>query len=1221
MEATALSVGKSVLDGALGYAKSAIAEEVALQLGVQRDHAFIRDELEMMQAFLMAAHGERDNHNVLMAWVKQVRDVAYDSEDCLQDFSIHLRKPSWWRFHRTLRERRRIAKQMKELRARVEDVSQRNLRYQLTETSGSKPATAAELSSITAAAIFGIDEACRAAKHDESKEDLVSLIKKEGDDLKVIAVWGTSGDLGQTSIINTAYEDPDIKKKLSCRAWVRVLHPFNPNDFIQSLVKQFRSAMGVDVLLETETTGQELVKEFTGYVTEKTYLIVLNDLSTFEEWNGIKACFPNNKKGSRIIVCAPHVEVASLCAGQESQVLELKQLSADQTIYAFYEKDSWDQTKLPMAMSSSNETISANNSMVPTNEIPGGQSKGSNERNAITKSFTRIKTMASALEESQLIGREKEKSDVVQLVSNQPHQEPPVISVWGMGGLGKTTLVKDVYQTQKLIGMFEKRAFVTVLRPFNLKELLKSLIMQLNAESFEKKGAIDSGHGTKNTIATMGFEALIKELARLLEGKKFFIVLDDLSSTTEWDHIIRSFPKFDNACRIVVTTREESIAKHCSEKQENIYKLKVLEYKDALDLFIKKVFKEATELDRHPELIEEAKLILKKCSGLPLAIVTIGGFLANLPKKAMEWRKLNDHISAELEMNPELGAIRTILGKSYDGLPYHLKSCFLYMSIFPEGHKISRGRLMRRWTAEGYSREFRDKSAEEIADMYFMDLIGRSIILPSQQSIHSRKGIDSCQVHDLMREISISKSTEENLVFRLENGCSLNTQGAVRHLTISSNWEGDQSEFESIVDFSRIRSLTVFGKWRSFFISDKMRLLRVLDLEGTSCLVDHHLQHIGKLLHLKYLSLRHCDDIYQLPDSLGNLKQLQTLDIKGSGIIMLPKTIIKLRKLQYLRGGILDYFSGADPHEVAVQLLPKLCMACCAPRQHIREALYSDGDANRRDLCYFCCFSLLPMLARQGDPCSIVVPKGIRKLKALHTLGSVNIAGGSGKAILQDIKRLTRLRKLEVCGVNKKNCEEFWSTLADLSSLESLTVKSVGSAALHGCLDGVSSPPKNLQSLKLFGNLFKLPEWIKELQNLVKLKLRDTKLSELDATIQVLGKLPNLAILRLWDNSLEGEQLHLNFHQEAFPNLMVLELGMLSNPELVDFKEGATPKLEQLQFYDSPSKTNAGMFRGLAYLQSLKEFILDNDDYKEEFLKDVGGQLAENPNRPILKRG
>uniref|UniRef100_A0A0D9XAA1 Disease resistance N-terminal domain-containing protein n=1 Tax=Leersia perrieri TaxID=77586 RepID=A0A0D9XAA1_9ORYZ len=133
MEATALSVGKSVLNGALGYAKSALAEEVALQLGIQRDHAFIRDELHMMQSFLMAAHDERSEHKVVKAWVQQVRDVAYDVEDCLQDFAVRVGNSSWWRSPNMLLERRSVAKKMKELRAKVEDVSQRSVRYRLID--------------------------------------------------------------------------------------------------------------------------------------------------------------------------------------------------------------------------------------------------------------------------------------------------------------------------------------------------------------------------------------------------------------------------------------------------------------------------------------------------------------------------------------------------------------------------------------------------------------------------------------------------------------------------------------------------------------------------------------------------------------------------------------------------------------------------------------------------------------------------------------------------------------------------------------------------------------------------------------------------------------------------------------------------------------------------------------------------------------------------------
>ncbi|RLN04111.1 disease resistance protein RPM1-like [Panicum miliaceum] len=711
---------------------------------------------------------------------------------------------------------------------------------------------------------------------------------------------------------------------------------------------------------------------------------------------------------------------------------------------------------------------------------------------------------------------------------------------------------------------------------------------------------MDFGHSTRNTVAMMGVEALIKELARLLEGKKCLIVLDDLSSRAEWDHIIHSFPKLDRSCCILVTTREESIAKHCSKDEENIYKLKVLEYKDAQDLFARKVFKEANDLDKHPELIEEEKIILKKCNGLPLAIVTIGGFLANQPKVAVEWRKLNEHISAELEMNPELEAIKTILGKSYDGLPYHLKSCFLYMSIFPEDHKVSRRRLIRRWSAEGYSMEIRDKSPEEVADRYFMELIERSMILPSQLSVNSRKGIDSCQVHDLMREIGISKSIEENLVFRMEEGCSSNTSGIIRHLVISTNWEGDKREFESVVDLSRIHSLTVFGKWRPFFISDKMRFLHVLDLEGTSRLANYHLEHIGRLRHLRYLSLRGCNDIFHLPDSIGNLTQRQTLDLAGISIWKLPKTITKLRKLQYLRVWGLRDEDDEDPYKHMTERLPKVfknnsciltlfllgfCVACCAP--HIIK-VEDDLDAvmNRRDVCMcFCCLQLPALMSRQVPT---QMPRGIRKLKSLRTLGIVNI--GVHKAILRDLKMLAQLRKLAVAGINKVNGQEFCSVLANLSCLESLLVQSRGLPGLHGCLDGLTSAPNNLQSLKLYGNLVELPGWVGGLQNLVKFTLRSSRIPEHKTALHVLGKLQNLVSLPLWPKSLQGEDLRLTFHPEAFPSLMVLELNDIVGLKSVEFEDRAMLQLERLDFRGSFEEANTGLFSGLPLLPSLKVF-------------------------------
>jgi tRNA A37 threonylcarbamoyladenosine biosynthesis protein TsaE len=247
---------------------------------------------------------------------------------------------------------------------------------------------------------------------------------------------------------------------------------------------------------------------------------------------------------------------------------------------------SQNQTALMESGSSSSETtLDTNNSVMPMDEIVESQFVGGNEKIA-RKSLSRLGTMASALEESQLVGREKEKFELINLISKQDDQQTMVISVWGMGGLGKTTLVKEVYQSQELSDLFEKRACVTIMRPFVLNEVLKSIAMQLCEESSNRKNNIDIELGTTKVAET---KLLTEELGKLTKRKRFLIVLDDLSSVVEWGMIIQSLPKIENASRIVITTREENIAKHCSEKQECIYKLNVLNPREALHLFTKKV--------------------------------------------------------------------------------------------------------------------------------------------------------------------------------------------------------------------------------------------------------------------------------------------------------------------------------------------------------------------------------------------------------------------------------------------------------------------------------------------------------------------------------------------------------------------------------------------------------------------------------------------------------
>ncbi|CAD6267189.1 unnamed protein product [Miscanthus lutarioriparius] len=396
METTALSLGKSVLDGALGYAKSAVAEEVALQLGVQRDHAFIREELEMMRAFLRAAHDERrEDHQVLMTWVKQVCDVAYDAEDCLQDCSIHLKKPSWWRRPSTLRERHRIAKKMKELRARVEDVSQRNLRYQLINSAGSKSGDGAEVSG--AAAMSGMEEALR--QQNKSKADLIRLINKKDEDLRVIGVWGTSDVLGEKSIIERAYNGLKRDRKFQYHAWISMVRPLNTTAILLDIVMQF----AVDFLKEETkkhasdpevqdlhrlwvAKEDDLAEEFRKFLNEKSYLVVVNDLSTMDEWDQIRTCFPTNKKGSRLLVCTEHVKVASFCVEPSTMLPEHKQLFPDKDLYAFYDKGSQDIIcSVDPGPSSTIDTLDDSNS-------------------GNGKYLTHMETNVTAFKESKLIG-------------------------------------------------------------------------------------------------------------------------------------------------------------------------------------------------------------------------------------------------------------------------------------------------------------------------------------------------------------------------------------------------------------------------------------------------------------------------------------------------------------------------------------------------------------------------------------------------------------------------------------------------------------------------------------------------------------------------------------------------------------------------------------------------------------------------------------------------
>lgn len=239
----ALGLTKTAVEGTVSRVKSAIDEEDKLKVLVQNDLVFITGEFEMMQSFLKVANKERAKNEVVRTWVRQIRDLAFDVEDCVElVISLDI-KSGWSWLWRVLpscmapeRPLDKAVSEIQRLKARVEDVSHRNTRYNLIGDSGSDSMTTPQvtaLSNLPAPELGHEAEASSSAFHilrdvweatgkmRRDMGDLRKLIKSEGSVLEVISLWGgprSSADLGATHVIREAYNDPEICQGFKSRA-------------------------------------------------------------------------------------------------------------------------------------------------------------------------------------------------------------------------------------------------------------------------------------------------------------------------------------------------------------------------------------------------------------------------------------------------------------------------------------------------------------------------------------------------------------------------------------------------------------------------------------------------------------------------------------------------------------------------------------------------------------------------------------------------------------------------------------------------------------------------------------------------------------------------------------------------------------------------------------------------------------------------------------------
>ncbi|KAM0941666.1 putative P-loop containing nucleoside triphosphate hydrolase, leucine-rich repeat domain superfamily [Dioscorea sansibarensis] len=296
-----------------------------------------------------------------------------------------------------------------------------------------------------------------------------------------------------------------------------------------------------------------------------------------------------------------------------------------------------------------------------------------------------------------------------------------------------------------------------------------------------------------------------------------------------------------------------------------------------------------------PEVLEPlAEKIVGKCQGLPLAVVAIGSLLSLGEINEVEWRKVRGHLNWELTDNPYLN-VRHTLNLSFIYLKDYLKSCFLYLRIFPENYVIKKKRLIKLWVAEGFIEEKGAKTMEGVAEEYFNELIHRCVLKVVERNDTGM--VKSCRMHDLVRELNISTAKAKRFSAICDGTEVAGLDGESRHLSLHSTSHSMQLS----PSLSSLRSFFIFDTTIPAslltLVMKQFRLLRVLYLQEVP--IEVVPDEVFKLFNLYYLSLRKTK-VKELPNSIANLHNLQTLDLAQTNIEKLPSGISELKKLQKL---------------------------------------------------------------------------------------------------------------------------------------------------------------------------------------------------------------------------------------------------------------------------------------------------------------------------------
>ncbi|VAI82463.1 unnamed protein product [Triticum turgidum subsp. durum] len=359
----------------------------------------------------------------------------------------------------------------------------------------------------------------------------------------------------------------------------------------------------------------------------------------------------------------------------------------------------------------------------------------------------------------ELVGLDHTRDELIKTLicaDGSSKEQLKTISIVGVGGLGKTTLTKAVYE--KIKTQFDCVAFVPVGQNPDIKKVFKDLLYGLDNEKFSDI------HNT-----TRDENLLIKQISDYLVHKRYLIVIDDIWEEEIWRCIDCALYKNKLHSRVITTTRNVSVSKAClSSSDDTIHKMKPLSDEDSQILFHRRIFRSEEKCPEDLQVV--SRDILKKCGGVPLAIITIASLLVSNQrvKPNHDWMDVYNSMGHGVTQSDIAKDMNRILSLSYYDLPSYLKPCLLYLSIFPEDFEIERDFLIWRWLAEGFiQRDKGETSLFEIGETYFNELMNRSLIQPAK--INEEGTVVTCRIHDMVLDLICSLSSEENFTSILDN--------------------------------------------------------------------------------------------------------------------------------------------------------------------------------------------------------------------------------------------------------------------------------------------------------------------------------------------------------------------------------------------------------------------------------------------------------------------